>query len=331
MKKVIDYIKEYIYDMKLWQVILIVVLLILVPCFVATYVRVTTNYRMINEQRNQEQLRKNTAIDDINVKYKSALQAKDNKDWNKVIAILNTIDMDIVISNEAIFRNEYELSDDKGLKEAILDKKNNKTLFMSEKEKGKYDKLLEIKPITRCQINVLKGFAEGMIEFDKRNYKKADEIFCSMGNVFESDIADDYKTIHEEVRRILAVEMPVKIVDAKCIIEYYKGLEIPHFTVTIENSLDEPVYISVLSARAVEKNGKEAHYGIPLQSWEERDVDLNIPAKSRAQCNFKYSKFFNVNYFILYLSNFYMKNSNKKYTDVEKYPAVKGFKVVADY
>ena len=74
-------------------------------------------------KEKQEKLKEKQAADDITVKYKLALQAKEKKDWNKVITIINTIDMAMVEKNVEEFRVKYEISRSKPLKEAIYDEK----------------------------------------------------------------------------------------------------------------------------------------------------------------------------------------------------------------
>ena len=329
MKKYLHDLKDSIYDMKIWQVILIIVSLTIVPSCAGYHAYVTSINRLANEQKNQEELRVRQITDDITVKYKSALQAKNQKDWNKVITILSAIDLETVEKNENDFRAKHEINSDKELKEAINEKKGMETWFIIAKEEkiiaeDKYNKLLESKPVTKTQINILKHFAEGMIEYEAGNYKKADNIFRGIQNISESDFIDEYYEIIKKTRQLLTVEVPVKIVDATCVMKKDE----PYFTITIENPLDEPVHVSQLVEKAIEKNGEFAHYTYPPEYVYHLNIDVNIPAKSKIIYKYHGSVFLhNIKYYLLSIDNFYMKSNDKSYRDLEKYAEGKIFKI----
>ena len=335
MRRFINDIKEQILNMKIWQLILIIVFLTVVPSCAGYYSYVNSINRLATEQKNQEELKERTAVDDVIIKYKSALQAKNQKDWNKVISILNTIDIDtdILKKNEDVFRTTHKLSNDKLLKEAIYNKKWNDTLFVSEKEKEaveyKYEKILEIKPITNLQINILKQFAEGMIEFEKGNYKKADDIFCSIHDVFESDVLDEYNEIHNKTIKLLTVEVPVKIIGATCVMEK----DGPYFTITIENPLNETVFVSNIVISAIDQSGKLAHYyGDPHKYQGHESIFSDIPAMSRKSFSFRNSAFLhNIKYYLLSVDDFHMRGSDKSYSELEKYTEGKVYKIEVKY
>ncbi len=338
MKNVIDDFKEYIYGMKKWQVIVIVSLFFTTPIFVGLYVYVTYNISMMNEQKNQEKLQEIKATTDISDKYQSALQAKNQKDWNKVIILLNTIDMDMVKKNVEAFKAKHEINSEKELKAAIIEKKRNESIFKTDKEKenieAQYNELLKTKPITISQISILKRFAEGMIEFQNGNYKKADDIFSSTQDIAESDIADEFINISTETRNKLTVQVPVKVIDATCIMKFDNTFwkKIPYFTIIIENPLDEPVYVSDLVVGAIDKNGERAYYVRPEKNTDRINCSLDIPAKSKAVYKCRASLFLDdIKYYLLGVDDFFMKNNQKRFTECEKYTAAKIYKVEAKY
>jgi len=293
-------------------------------------------YNHHNEKASiQEDVPDMKETNEINDKYHLALQAKNQKDWNKVIAVLNAIDMNVVRKNTEAFKAKYKINSDKDLKTAITEERRNESLLLSKEEReSRYNELIKIKPITVSQINILKQFAEGMIEIEAGNYKKADDIFSRTHDAFESDIADEYTKISNETRKKLTVEVPVKVINATCIMKYDNTFrtEIPYFTITIENPLDEPIHVSNLVERAIHKNGESAHYSYPFEYECTKSINLDIPAKSKAVYKWHSSVFLDdIKYYLLKIDDFYMKNSQKLFTESTKYTEAKIFKVEAKY
>ncbi len=294
-------------------------------------------YNHHNEKKAsiQEEMPELTETNDINDKYQLALQAKNQKNWNKVIEILSTIDMDVVRKNTEAFKAKYKIKSDKDLKTAITAERNDKSSWKSKEEReSRYNELIKIKPITVSQINILKQFAEGMIEIEAGNYKKADDIFSRTHDPFESEINDEYINILNETRKKLTVQVPVKVIGATCIMKYDNsfGTEVPYFTVTIENPLDEPVHVLHIVERAVHKNGEAAHYTYPFEYENNKFIDLDIPAKSKAVYKWRYSVFLHdIDYYLLRIDDFYMKNSKKSFKESTKYTEAKPFRVEAKY
>ena len=164
--------------------------------------------------------------------------------------------------------------------------------------------------------------------------KKADCIFDSMHNVIESDVVDDYNKIRNETIHLLTVKVPVKVTDAACIMKYDNMFrtEIPYFTITIQNPLDEPVYVSNLVVSAINEKGEDAHYSYPYEYYEHKDLSLDIPAKSNVVYKWNASVFLHgIKYYLLGIDDFYMKNSKKNFKEIEKYTGVEEFKVEAKY
>ena len=281
----------------------------------------------------QEEVTDITEINEINDKYQLALQAKNQKDWNKVIVVLNTIDMDAVKKNTEAFKAKYKIKSDKDLKTAITEERRSSWLS-EEKRESRYNELIKNKPITVSQINILKQYAEGMIEFEKGNYIEAYDLFCNIKNIFESDIEDDYRKIVIATEDKIIVEVPVKIIDGTCIMKYddHFRTELPHFTLTIENPLDEPISVSSLVERAVHKNGESAHYSHPFEYEYNQNVSLEIPARSRATYKFSGSLFLHdIKYYSLGIKDFYMKNSKKLFSESVRLSKVNNLKVEAKY
>lgn len=276
-----------------------------------------------------------TEVNEINDKYQLALQAKNQQDWNKVIAVLNTIDMDVVKKNTEAFKAKYKIKSDKDLKTAITAEKRNESAWSSKEEReSRYNELIKIKPITVSQINILRQFAEGMIEIEAGNYKKADDIFSRTHDPFESDINDEYIKISNETRKKLTVQVPVKVIDATCIMKYDNMFrtEVPYFTATIENPLDEPVSISHLVVSAINKKGERAHYTYPHEYYDYHNLNLVIPAKSKVVHKWRYSVFLDdIKFYLLSIDDFYMKNSKNSFKETTKYTEAKPFKVEAKY
>jgi len=281
----------------------------------------------------QEEVTDITETNEINDKYQLALQAKNQKDWNRVIAVLNTIDMDAVKKNTEAFKAKYKIKSDKDLMTAITEERRS-SWSSEEKRESRYNELIKNKPITVSQINILKQYAEGMIEFEKGNYLKAYDLFCKIKNIFESDIEDDYRKIVMETEDKIIVEVPVKIIDGTCIMKYddHFQTELPYFTLTIENPLDEPVSVSSLVERAVHKNGESAHYSHPFEYEYSQNVSLEIPARSRATYKFSGSVFLHdIKYYSLSIKDFYMKNSKKLFSESVRLSKVNNLKVEAKY
>lgn len=283
----------------------------------------------------EEEVPTMTETNDINDKYQLALQAENQKDWNKVIAVLNTIDMDVVRRNTESFKAKCKIKSDKDLKTAITEERRNESLLSSKEEReARYNELIKIKPITVSQINILKQFAEGMIAFEKGNYIEAYDLFCKINHVFESDIEDDYRKIVKETEDKIIVEVPVKIIEATCIMKYdnHFQTELPYFTLTIENPLDEPVSVSSLVERAVRKNGESAHYSYPFEYEYNQNVSLEIPARSKKTYKFSGSVFLHdIKYYSLGIKDFYMKNSGRSFSESVRLSKANNIKVNAKY